>query len=281
MVNVNHQGKWGGKIFPDDREGTLLLPLELGENDSLVACRKENLDMPEILGRSKISGRSGKSEISETKPGKPEISEIKPGFYKIPSGKFFLFYGQAGLFSFFTYAISQWLLLGENIVLVDGANCFNPYALTRLIRGKNPLIPGRRESEELLEHIYVSRAFTAHQLEALVVDRLEEALETFASRIAVIYGCLNLLYDEDISWKETNQIFSRILRQINSLKEQGTFVLGTCPPVISPPSRKSLLVDLKSKADRVFFLRETEEGVHVLEENLILSKVKGGVKVKG
>ena len=260
-LSISRKGVFKRMGVDREKAQTLLLPLELEASQDLTG------ETPVLLIDNLKLGDNNLPDSQGEKPPIPEISAIAPRFAKIPDGNFFLFYGQAGLLPFFIHALSQWLLGGENIVWVDGANCFEPYVLARLIQKKG------KKPEELMRHIFISRAFTAHQLEALVVERLEEALKSYNSRIAVIYGCLNLLYDEDISPKEVNHIFPRIIRQIDFLKRKGIFILGVCPPITSPPSRKFLLASLKHKADRVFYLRETEKGVSILEENIFL-KIK-------
>ena len=59
-----------------------------------------------------------------------------------------------------------------------------------------------QRSEELLGRVHNSRAFTYHQLEALITGRLEEALRRFDSRSLLLAGLLDTLYDEDVSHGE-------------------------------------------------------------------------------
>ncbi len=68
------------------------------------------------------------------------------------------------------------------VVFLDGANSFDPFLISRIARGAG-LVP-----EELLGRIRISRAFTCHQMEALVTRRLAPALERFETNVAVVSG---------------------------------------------------------------------------------------------
>src|SRR5256712_8433293 len=59
----------------------------------------------------------------------------------------------------------------QPLLIVDGANAFDPFLGTDLAR-KSGLQPGA-----LLDQIRISRAFTCHQFEALLGERLQAAVQ--------------------------------------------------------------------------------------------------------
>jgi len=57
--------------------------------------------------------------------------------------------------------------LCSSVVFVDGGNSFSPYLIGDVARGY------RFEPRNVLERVYVSRAFIAYQFSALVLEKLE------------------------------------------------------------------------------------------------------------
>ena len=66
------------------------------------------------------------------------------------------------------------------VVFLDGANSFDPFLISKIAR-RAGLVP-----EELLGRIHISRAFTCHQMAALVVERLAGALDRFNTNVAIV-----------------------------------------------------------------------------------------------
>ena len=80
----------------------------------------------------------------------------------------------------------------------------------------------------MLNRIYVSRTFTVHQLEALITERLSDALKTYTSRVLVASGFLNNLYDEDVELRETWRVFRKATAHLRALADSGALVLVVC-----------------------------------------------------
>ena len=60
---------------------------------------------------------------------------------------------------------------GIDVILLDGANCFNPYMVSSFAR--RALIP----PERLLRKIRIARAFTCYQMATLMGERLVSLVE--------------------------------------------------------------------------------------------------------
>lgn len=117
----------------------------------------------------------------------------------------------------------RWLLAGERLCWVDGANTFDPYAVARLARraGRNP--------RELLERVFVSRAFTCHQLHALVVSRLPRAVSELPADGVVAVGLAATFHDDEVPAPEAAALFGEVVRGLERLAARGVPVLVVNP----------------------------------------------------
>ncbi|MDA2916861.1 hypothetical protein MYX64_08495 [Nitrospinae bacterium AH_259_B05_G02_I21] len=166
----------------------------------------------------------------------------------------FLFYGSKVAYPLSLYAVSVLLAQGDPLVVVDGGNAFDPYVISDAARRLD------QSPEELLSRVHISRAFTCHQLEALITGRLENALRRFRSRSLMLSGLLDTLYDEDVSHGEALGLFRRIVATLRVLRSQGVSMVALCPETSAPlRQRRIFLSELQSEADRVI-RAETEDG---------------------
>jgi hypothetical protein len=160
-------------------------------------------------------------------------------------GGLILMSGQPIILSLSLYFASWRLLQGDTVLLIDGANTFDPYLVGEIARRT------KRPPRELLERIFVARAFTCHQMETLITERLEEAMEKVQSRIIILSGLLNTFYDEDVPTLEALRLLRKSLRKLKTLGERH-LILALCPdPPARVSQRKSFLNLLKSQAQKV------------------------------
>ncbi|HET6781227.1 MAG TPA: hypothetical protein VFH67_03930, partial [bacterium] len=82
---------------------------------------------------------------------------------------------------------------GQPLLIVDGANAFDPFLVADLAR-KFGMAP-----RAILDEIRISRVFTCHQLEALVHERLQVAVQQFRSKAVYFSGLLDPLLDEEVA----------------------------------------------------------------------------------
>ncbi|GAB4341666.1 MAG: hypothetical protein Kow0099_18530 [Candidatus Abyssubacteria bacterium] len=109
------------------------------------------------------------------------------------------------------------------VVYLDGANSFNPFIITRIARKMG------LSSEDLLKRIHISRAFTCHQMQALVTDRLEDAFRRFNTNVAVVSGLLDTFYDEDVPFGEAYDLLKAATTEFTRLAGKGARILIACP----------------------------------------------------
>lgn len=154
---------------------------------------------------------------------------------------------------------------GQPLLIVDGANAFDPFLVTDLAR-KSGLMP-----QALLEEIRISRVFTCHQLEALLCGRLMLAVRRFQSKAVYFSGLLDPLLDEEVPYGEAARIFRLIPAVLKDLADLGTLALCACPGlslVEGPPpqsigGREGFFASLCESASWVFQVQRQEEALAV------------------
>ncbi|NNF84465.1 MAG: hypothetical protein HKM29_04840 [Deltaproteobacteria bacterium] len=116
-------------------------------------------------------------------------------------------------------ALARPLVAGEPVVAADGGNRFDPYEISRAERalGGN----GRLA----LSRIFVSRAFTCHQMEALLSRRFGSALARSGARIAVVFGLPETFTDADVPFAEACRVFRSCLSALQRLTAGGIRVV--------------------------------------------------------
>jgi hypothetical protein len=118
-------------------------------------------------------------------------------------------------------ALARPLLSGEPVVAVDGGNRFDPYEIVRAERALGG------SGRDALPRLLVSRAFTCHQMEALLARRLPEALSRSRARVALVLGLPETFADGDVPFPEACRVFRSCLSALRRLSREGTRVVVT------------------------------------------------------
>src|SRR3972149_126085 len=104
---------------------------------------------------------------------------------------------------------------GRAGLYADGANAFDPYILSRLARdaGQSP--------KAVMQRLHLTRAFTCHQLETLIVERLSSAIAHYRPDLVVISGWSHLFHDENVPPREAFRLLQNTTRRMRALAEAG------------------------------------------------------------
>jgi hypothetical protein len=114
------------------------------------------------------------------------------------------------------------LCRGRLVYCLDGGNVFDPYRLAELARGQ------AIEPLGVLERVWVSRAYTCHQLVEAVETMLPPLLEMASELpIAMILGADRLFLDDDLGQGEREHLFRRLVRRATALRRAGLPLLLT------------------------------------------------------
>lgn len=155
----------------------------------------------------------------------------------------------------------QGAIAGRPLLVIDGANAFDPYLISDLARRVG--LPPR----SLLGQIRISRVFTCYQLEALLEERLPRVRERFDPYGLFLSGPLESLLDEDVRTDEAARVFGRILTALDRLLEWPWTIVAACPDTEPPPrGREWFLPQFTRRARRVFRVTVEDEGWRIGEK---------------
>lgn len=160
---------------------------------------------------------------------------------------------------------ATYLLTGERVYWVDGGNAFNPYHLTEAAK-RLCLDPG-----PLLKRLFVARAFTVYQLDALIAKRLEPDLKKHPKALGIIFDPLKLFLDPDVAEPEAKRVLQSISRRIRHLKERGYRLIVINPDHESQAlERNNLLQIIRQTATRIYALRLEEDSIRLIEDDSLV-----------
>jgi len=135
------------------------------------------------------------------------------------------------------------LSLAGHLLILDGGNRANPYPLARELRRLTS------DPVKALNRIQIARAFTCHQVVALLEQTLEDRRGT---RPVLILDLLSTFYDESISLVESQRLLERGLRSIRILNQSAPVVISSRPPLAEFPQRRVFLARICAVASRVW-----------------------------
>jgi hypothetical protein len=95
--------------------------------------------------------------------------------------------------------------LGSNVICLDAGNHFRLYDIAQLAR-LHQMDPSR-----VLGNIFISRAFVAYQLVALVREKLEEAVTKFGAKLVIISDIAGLFLTDDLDEHEAQSVFNQTM----------------------------------------------------------------------
>ncbi len=192
-------------------------------------------------------------------------------FKAAPPGKLYCLHGtDTKVFRLPLYAASHALLKGIPVTLVDGTNRFDAYYIAEFARKvtSQGLVRQRVQPEQLLERIFISRAFTCFQMEATITERLPKFVKLAHSPIVIIFGLLDTFYDEQAPLFEVRASLQRIIVALHRLKQENvSILLASLDVQLASKERKGLFPKLKAAMDRVFYVTEDERGQRILHES--------------
>ncbi len=156
------------------------------------------------------------------------IDTLFPGF---TVGDFAVMYGQPHVLTLSLLLAVRAQLpyqlggLESDVVFVDGGNTFRLYRVSRLARLHY------LRSRDVLRRIFISRAFTMHQMTSIILDGLEEATKKYDAKLVIISDFQELYLDKDVSSEESKEVFSQVTAYLSEFaKKDNAIVIATCLP---------------------------------------------------
>ncbi len=153
--------------------------------------------------------------------------------------------------------------LGSNVVFIDGGNTFKPNQVARLAR-LHQLDP-----KQTLERISLSKAFTAYQMTALILEKLKKTVKRYDAKLVIISDIADFFLDKDVPEDEAREVYSQVLAYLsNFAKENQIALIATYPPHEETTRNSFLQTVTCGKANVVISLNQTEyEREFILEKH--------------
>ncbi|MCW3999066.1 MAG: hypothetical protein NWE93_02370 [Candidatus Bathyarchaeota archaeon] len=194
----------------------------------------------------------------------PLLDGLFPGF---SCGDFAVLYGSRSVTSLTSLLCVRAQLpvqlggLASSVVFIDGGVTFRLYNVARLAQlyQLNP--------EGALKKIYISRAFTAYQLTALIMERLEQAVAAYNAKVVVISDLAGFFLDNNIAAEEAQRIYSQLATYLANFARQHQIALIATYLPHQGSKRESLLQEVTAKyASTVLRFTKTSHGKEVALE---------------
>jgi hypothetical protein len=109
--------------------------------------------------------------------------------------------------------------LETNVLFVDGGNSFRLYDVSAFAQSSE------LDPKEVLERIFVSRAFTAYQLTSLVFEQLQSAIERYESKLVILSNLAQLYLDSDVPKKEAQEVFLQLTAYLADFAKKNRVIL--------------------------------------------------------
>ena len=131
------------------------------------------------------------------------------------------------------------LALKKPLRVVDGGNLFNVLILSRMVRQRTVNVV------EVLNRIYISRAFTCYQMEAMLAD-----LEVNRGALLVL-DLLGTFYDENVDDAQSRRLLGRCIAHLKRYSANLPVLVSVFPPGAAG-KRKFLMDMLLQEIDHVW-----------------------------
>jgi len=109
--------------------------------------------------------------------------------------------------------------LGTEVVFIDGGNTFRLYEVSRI--AQIHLLSPRN----VLKRIHIARAFTAYQMTALIMGKMEEEVKRLQAKLVVVSDVAGLFMDKDIPDEEARRVFSQVMAYLSTFAQENDSAL--------------------------------------------------------
>lgn len=157
--------------------------------------------------------------------GTPEIDMLFPGF---KPGDFAVIYGAQSVNGLVARlclrAQSQKSMVEvENkIIFIDGANSSSMPSIVQEAEFR------RIEPKTVLRNVINMRVYTAYRLTSLIMEKLEESLETSSSKLVIISDIVGPFLSDNVNDQEAKAVYSQIMSYLaNIAKKHRIVVIAT------------------------------------------------------
>ncbi len=198
-------------------------------------------------------------------------------FHAEPRGKLYCLHGSRTVFRLALSVAAQVLLRGVPVTLVDGTNRFDAYWIAEFSR--RMAARGGPPPQVLLDRIFISRAFTCYQMEAVITKRLPGFIARTGSPVVIVFGPLDTFYDDQAPFFEVEQGVERVIAALQRLRDNNTDVIVASHDVrLASRERSRLFPRLSAAMDSLFVVTDTEGKPRILAEPSMHNSGRGTKK---
>jgi len=108
--------------------------------------------------------------------------------------------------------------LDEDVVLVDGGNVADPFALSSVCRRL------RVRPRDVLPRVHIARAFTSFQMSSILEDALPRAMEEHSPAVLAVTCVDELYHDDNVKRDQATVLLGRALDRVRELTEEEELV---------------------------------------------------------
>jgi hypothetical protein len=114
--------------------------------------------------------------------------------------------------------------LETNVLFVDGGNSFRLYDVSAFAQACE------LDPKEVLERVFVSRAFTAYQLTSLILEQLQNAIKYYNSKVVIFSDLAQLYLDKDVPKREAQEVFLQLTAYLAEFAKKNRMILVATHP---------------------------------------------------
>jgi hypothetical protein len=207
-----------------------------------------------------VSMATTRRDLPENPAAARQLAPVPPQPWRLPERGLALYHGPGKTARLSHYFLPRLLAAGKNVLMLDGANAFDPRLLERLARQRGVGF------SEFSRRIRIARAFTCFQLTELVA-RVPQFLADFPAQALIVTAFPDLYFDEDIRDWDARVAFERALQNLRrSTSGTGPFsqlavaVFSSAADFSPSPARRQFFARAAAAAGEVWRFRLGEDG---------------------
>lgn len=150
--------------------------------------------------------------------------------------------------------------LDSEAIFVDGGNTFDPYLMVQYVEQFS------LDRDQVLDRIFVSRAFTCHQLTSFITQILPRAVHAGKIKFIIASDMIELYRDPDVHYAQSLRLFKTALNSLaNTARLERSLALATSLDENTSDSDPFLRA-AKEKVDIVLRFEERRQSTKLMLE---------------
>jgi hypothetical protein len=144
------------------------------------------------------------------------------------------------------------LALRGRVIVIDGGNCFDGYALARLLRQQTHHV------QAALKQVWLSRAFTCYQMVAMLAELPLDGTPV------IVLDMLGTFLDENVNFSKRKRLLDNTLNLLRRISQRAPVAVWARTRSSATDEDEQLLTALLETAQDIWELQPAEMPVHQL-----------------